>query len=133
MLTADGRLDLKIFDLNLGYQRLGGNGVDHAFRTPLATLHKWQGWTDKFLTTPPGGVTDSWFAVSKRIGSAGPDARLPRLSSRRAGFGCRPGTRRSVTYTPIKKLDLQFKMARYWAEAHASDTTKIWAVASWNM
>ena len=133
LLTADGRVDLKIFDLNFGYQRLGGDGVDHAFRTPLATLHKWQGWTDKFLTTPPGGVTDSWFAISKRI--LGADVILAyhdfRLEEQDLEAGRELGL--AVTYTPIEKLDLQFKMARYWAEAHASDTTKIWAVASWNM
>ena len=29
-----------------------------SFQTPLATGFKFQGWADKFLTTPPNGVRD---------------------------------------------------------------------------
>ena len=133
LLAAEARVDIKVFDLNLGYQQLGGDGLDHAFRTPLGTLHKWQGWTDKFLATPPGGVTDSWFAVSKRL--LGADMMLAyhdfRLEERDLDAGRELGV--AVSYAPLKKLHLQFKMARYWADEYASDTTKIWAVASWNM
>ena len=133
LLTADARVDLKAFNLDLGYQRLGGDGIDYAFRTPLATLHKWQGWTDKFLATPPGGVTDSWFSVSKRL--LGADVMLAyhdfRLPERDVDAGRELGA--AVIYRPLEKLDLQFKIARYWADEYASDTTKIWAVLSWNL
>ncbi|HTE40339.1 MAG TPA: alginate export family protein, partial [Steroidobacteraceae bacterium] len=44
----------KQFSLLLGDEVLGGNGVT-GFSTPLATLHKFQGWVDKFLTTPANG------------------------------------------------------------------------------
>jgi len=37
---------------NLGYEVLEGNSFQ-AFQTPLATLHAFQGWADKFLATPP--------------------------------------------------------------------------------
>ena len=43
--------------LNAGYEVLGAdNGV--GFATPLATGHKFQGWADKFLTTPGDGIED---------------------------------------------------------------------------
>ena len=46
----------------LGYESLGSdNGV--GFRTPLATLHKFQGWADKFLTTPGQGIEDLYLTV----------------------------------------------------------------------
>lgn len=41
----------------LAFERLDGNGV-HAFQTPLATLHAFQGWADVFLTTPKDGLRD---------------------------------------------------------------------------
>ena len=41
----------------LGFEVLEGNDVQ-AFQTPFGTLHKFQGWADKFLTTPPGGIED---------------------------------------------------------------------------
>lgn len=40
-----------------GVEFLGGNGND-SFQTPLASLHKFQGWADVFLTTPAGGLRD---------------------------------------------------------------------------
>ena len=52
----------------LGYEVLGSdNGV--GFKTPLATLHKFQGWADKFLVTPADGIEDLYIGIS---GNAGP-------------------------------------------------------------
>jgi hypothetical protein len=38
-----------------------------AFQTPLATLHPFQGWGDKFTTTPAAGVVDAYFGVSLKL------------------------------------------------------------------
>lgn len=43
--------------LRAGYEQLGGNGAV-GFATPLATLHKFQGYADVFLTTPANGIED---------------------------------------------------------------------------
>ncbi|MDA1099839.1 MAG: alginate export family protein [Proteobacteria bacterium] len=43
--------------LSAGIEQLDGNGTQ-AFSTPLATLHKFNGVTDQFLTTPTGGLRD---------------------------------------------------------------------------
>lgn len=41
----------------VGYERLGSdNGF--GFRTPLATLHKFNGYNDQFLVTPGAGLSD---------------------------------------------------------------------------
>jgi hypothetical protein len=47
-----------------GYEFLSGTDASAAntndtFQTPLATLHKFNGWADKFLTTPKGGLCDA--------------------------------------------------------------------------
>ena len=47
------------FGLGAGYEVLEGNGTK-GFTTPLATLHKFQGWADKFLTTPANGIKDAY-------------------------------------------------------------------------
>lgn len=54
-----GEASLKVADagLKVGYERLGGDGVI-GFSTPLATLHKFQGFADVFLTTPAAGIED---------------------------------------------------------------------------
>lgn len=50
-----------------GYEVLGaGDGV--GFKTPLATLHKFQGWADKFLGTPGDGIEDLYAGVNGKLG-----------------------------------------------------------------
>lgn len=55
--------------LGLGIESLGGdeNDAGKAFRTPLATLHKFQGWADQFLGTassvPQAGVNDLYLSA----------------------------------------------------------------------
>ena len=49
--TAELNATFKQFGLGVGAEFMEGNGVK-GFTTPLATLHKFQGWADKFLATP---------------------------------------------------------------------------------
>jgi hypothetical protein len=62
-LHAYGGLKGEIWSAKVGVEELGAddNGGG-AFRTPFATLHKFQGFADKFLTTAGGGqdVTDTY-------------------------------------------------------------------------
>lgn len=53
---------------SLGYEVLGSdNGVD-AFATPLATLHKFNGWADVFLNTPNAGLEDLSLTLDAKFG-----------------------------------------------------------------
>ena len=55
--------------LGLAYELLGGNASPGgSFRTPLATLHAFQGWADKFLATPDAGVADVFATVKYKAG-----------------------------------------------------------------
>ena len=50
----------------LGYESLGSdNGV--GFATPLATLHKFNGWADQFLGTPGDGLVDIYATVAGKV------------------------------------------------------------------
>jgi hypothetical protein len=53
----------------IAYESLGGDDSrDGAmFRTPLATLHAFNGWADKFLTTPAAGLNDAMIGVKGKI------------------------------------------------------------------
>jgi hypothetical protein len=50
---------------SIGYESLGsdGNRPGASFQTPLATLHAFNGWADKFLSTPPGGLNDLFISL----------------------------------------------------------------------
>ena len=56
--------------LQIGYEELGGNGTN-SFKTPLATLHKFNGWADKFLSTPATGLQDAYAKVTYKVSGAG--------------------------------------------------------------
>ena len=45
--------------LSGGWEVLGSNR-NVSVQTPLATLHKFNGWADLFLTTPAEGLQDAW-------------------------------------------------------------------------
>lgn len=56
---------MKPFSVGAGYEVLGSGENDAApgnvgFRTPLATLHAFNGWADVFLTTPANGLQDMY-------------------------------------------------------------------------
>ncbi|MCP5518632.1 MAG: alginate export family protein [Verrucomicrobiales bacterium] len=48
----------------VGYETLGSDSGRFGFQTPLATLHKFNGWADMFLVTPTAGLRD----LNGRIG-----------------------------------------------------------------
>ena len=53
----------------LGYEELGtDNGV--GFKTPLATLHAFNGWADMFLATPADGLRDTYVKAGATLPGA---------------------------------------------------------------
>lgn len=61
-IHGEGAISAQGATLRLGYEQLGGDGVI-GFATPLATLHKFQGFADVFLTTPANGVEDIYATI----------------------------------------------------------------------
>lgn len=59
--------------LKLGHEVLeGSTDPGNVFTTPLATLHAFNGWADKFLTPsmPGTGIEDSYVSVSAKLDRA---------------------------------------------------------------
>ena len=127
---VEGGLNFAKFGLGLGYELLGGNGTT-AFQTPLATLHAFQGWADKFLTTPASGIEDAYLRFSYPIGKRGKFTSLAAT----AVFHDYNADAGSLHYG--EELDLQFvartermaltaKYADYRADGLFTDTDKLW-------
>jgi hypothetical protein len=127
------------FTLGGGYEVLGAdNGVAlTSFQTPLATLHKFQGWADKFLVTPPNGIKDLYGSIgyTKPKPFAGVDA-----ISLTAVYHDYDSDRLSLDYgdeinlqlsVKVKKYTFLVKYADYNAKAFATDTKKFWASVEW--
>ena len=48
----------------VGWELLGGSAANGIFSTPLATVHKFNGWADKFLNTLTNGLRDLYVSLS---------------------------------------------------------------------
>jgi hypothetical protein len=57
--------------LTAGDEVMQGNGTI-GFATPLATTHRFDGWADKFLTTPPNGLKNRYGTVAYQWKNVGP-------------------------------------------------------------
>ncbi len=61
------------FTAKVGFESLGGDGSD-GFQMPYATLHKFQGWADLFLTTPNTGINDYYASLGYAFDMGGVEA-----------------------------------------------------------
>ncbi|MEG3175487.1 alginate export family protein [Sphingomonas sp. RB3P16] len=124
--------------LTAGYEGLGADrgGAATGFQTPLAALHKFNGWADKFLVTPPNGLRDAYGSIGygwKQV--AGLDtialtAVYHRFDSDRVDqhYGDEVDAQVSVRkgrYTALVKY------ADYRADRFATDTKKVWLSLNW--
>jgi hypothetical protein len=75
-VLAEGVIDYAGFKLTGGYELMGSDRhANFAFQTPMATLHKFDGWADKFLTTPTTGIQDYYAGIGyswPKLGKTGP-------------------------------------------------------------
>ena len=128
---VQGDLRLEGISLTAAYEVVGSDGGAAQFRFPAATLHKFQGWTDKFLIAPHTGVRNAWVSVSGNVAGATVTGVFHdfRADSGGADYGQEVGL--SVTYALRDNLSLLFKIANYSADAHATDTTKAWLMFDW--
>jgi hypothetical protein len=127
---VEAGLNFAKFGLGLGYEVLGGDGTV-AFQTPLATLHAFQGWADKFLATPAAGIEDAYMRFTYPLGKRGKFTNLAAT----AVFHDYSADLGSLHYG--EELDLQFvarterlaltaKYADYRADGLLTDTDKLW-------
>ena len=66
--ALEGRITVSKITAKAGSESLGSDGVNGAFATPLATLHKFNGWADQFLGTPRSGLEDLYLTPSGKAG-----------------------------------------------------------------
>ena len=117
--------------LTVGYDIIGSDDGRYSFRTPAATLHRYQGWTDKFLIAPPHGVTDAWFSIAGNFGGARLTGVYHDFSAHEGGssYGSELGF--DVTYTLPNRVSLEFKIATYDPHGYATDTMKAWFIVGY--
>jgi hypothetical protein len=70
-IAIEGGYSFDAVALKLGVEVLGSDDSMYGFSTPLATLHKFNGWSDQFLTTPKEGLVDLYASVSGKAFGGG--------------------------------------------------------------
>jgi len=128
----------KDYSLAAGYEKLGSdNGV--GFKTPLATLHAFDGWDDVFLVTPATGLTDTYLKATAKI--PGPVA----LTAFYHFFGTDKGPSDigeeadlMAAYKLNKQITFIAKFAKYWSDENGpkatagnADVQKFWLEADY--
>ncbi|GAB2661069.1 alginate export family protein [Arenimonas aestuarii] len=120
----------------LGWERLGGNGST-AFQTPLATLHAFNGWADKFLVTPANGLDDRYASVSGKFGSGRLEDKLGwtlawhDFSADLGGGDYGREWDASLSFPLPAGLTGLLKVADYQSDGFARDTRKLWLQVEW--
>ena len=107
-----------------GVESLGSdNGV--GFSTPLATLHKWNGFADKFLGTPANGLEDVYFTVKGKVGGVKLTATYHDFSSDVGSIDYGQELDLVAAYAVSKNYKVLVKYASYSADDYATDTDKL--------
>ena len=118
---------VRTHSLALGYEVLGSDN-NIGFRTPLATLHAFNGWADVFLATPAAGLTDTYV----KAGTVLPGK--INLTAFYHVFGTDNGPSQLgreadlvMSYPVNKRVSLTVKGAKFWSDqAGFAARTKLW-------
>lgn len=113
--------------VGLGYEVLGSDdGV--SFQTPLATLHKFQGWADKFLVTPPNGIEDAYVKAGITVAGVALTAFYHDFQSEEGSddYGNEIDFVANYVFNPQFSAQLKYATYNEGDLVTARDTDKIW-------
>ncbi len=127
--------------LTVGYEVLQGNGVN-AFQTPLATLHKFNGLTDRFLMTPANGLRDLYVAAASPLPGDGLFSGLSVAGAYHQFWAENNGTHYGSEWDAGvfktfdldgSKMKLGAQYASYSADGFSVDTDKLWLTVQFQL
>ncbi len=112
-----------------GVEMLGSdNGI--GFATPLATLHKWNGFADKFLATPGAGLEDIYLTAVTKINGVKLVATYHDYNSDVGGINYGSEIDLIAAYKLNKTYSFLAKYANYNADEFSVDTEKLWLMVT---
>ena len=102
------------------------NGV--GFSTPLATLHKFQGFSDQFLMTPEEGLKDRYISVKTKVSGFKLAAVYHDFSSKTKNIDFGTEINLVAIYPFHKKHSVMVKLAKFNADPNGGkvDISKLW-------
>lgn len=124
---------IKGYTTKLSYENLGSDDGQLGFATPLATLHKFNGWADVFLATPAQGLVDIQLSVAGKAFDgkwvlAYHDYKADDATDTVDDLGSEINAQFTTAINKHYKLGLKY--ANYSGGSMRPDTDKIWAWVS---
>jgi hypothetical protein len=128
-INLEGGLSFANITAKLGYELLGSDDGAAGFSTPLGTNHKFNGWADKFLSTPTQGLEDKYLSLSSKV--LGPKISLTyhQFDADEGSIDFGSEIDIAVTQSFTKNYSGTLKLADFSqgdTAAGKSDTTKVW-------
>ncbi len=121
---------LGVTKIAAAYEVLGADAsANVAMQTPLATLHAFQGWADKFLTTPANGMRDTYISAQHKIGKIDLMAVWHDYEADRGGASYGSEWNFQASTSISANLSLMLKYSDYQADKFSSDAQKLWLMA----
>ena len=111
--------------LHAGLEVLGGDGR-YGFATPFATLHAFNGWADRFLTTPPDGLRDAWVGWKRTFGGLAAQLAWHRFRADHGNADYGSELDASLGWALSPRLNLLIKLARFDGSGEDADIAKAW-------
>ncbi len=122
----EGGMALGPVNAKLGYEVLGSDN-DVGFKTPLATLHKFQGWADKFLGTPGDGIEDIYVGLTGKYSAVKLGAFYHDFSAEDSSEDFGSEIDLVATWAVNKLFTTQLKYASFSSDSDRyDDTDKVW-------
>lgn len=131
-LNIEAGFAIANINLKLGFESLGSDDGQYGFSTPLATLHKFNGWSDQFLKTPNVGLDDLYISARTKALGGSIVLAIHEFSANAASVEVDDlGTEINLQYATKfgKYFNGGFKVATYSAGDDTSgkvDTDKVW-------
>ena len=91
--------------------------LEPGFKTPYATLHAWNGWADRFLVTPSGGLRDRFLRYRGKLGAWSLEAAYHAFAAQIDGTAFGREADVSVEYQAAAWAKVMIKAARYQADS----------------
>jgi len=123
---AEAGVAKQAIKVTLGYEILGSDNGDFSFQTPLATLHAFNGWADKFTSTPTAGLHDIYTKVNFPLRDAELTMMYHKFNADKGSAHYADEIDVMVGYSISKNVRLGVKYADYMAEEFSADTTRLW-------
>ncbi len=124
----EGAFETPKVDVIVGREVLTGdaNISGASFRTPLATLHAFNGWSDRFLATPNTGLKDTYIGMIGSHNDLGWYVRYHDFEAESISQAYGHEIDASISYRFTDRVSTRLKYAQYKSRGFSVDTRHWW-------